>query len=71
MNGLGAAKDPAAAYSWILAASKAGDHRGDAYLQRLEAQLNQRQLSDARAHSESVLPSSARPTTQIAASLVQ
>jgi TPR repeat protein len=53
MNGLGTAKDPATAYSWILAASKAGDHRGDEYLQTLKPQLDQRQLAQVNAKSPS------------------
>lgn len=55
MNGLGCAKDPASAYSWILAASKAGDHRGDEYLQALKSQLDQKQVAQADAKSQSQL----------------
>ena len=53
MHGLGTAKDPATAYSWILAASKAGDHRGDEYLPTLKAQLDQKQLAEANTKSQS------------------
>jgi hypothetical protein len=53
MNGLGSAKDASAGYSWILAASQAGDHRGDDYLPALRASLDQQRLAEAaeRAHS--------------------
>jgi hypothetical protein len=47
MQGLGTAKDPFAAYSWILAACKAGDHRGDEYLPPLQASLDQQKLAQA------------------------
>jgi len=56
MNGLGCAKDPASAYSWVLRASKAGDHRGDAYLQTLESQLDQKQLAQADRKSYAQAP---------------
>ena len=56
MNGLGCAKDPASAYSWVLRASKAGDHRGDAYLQTLESQLDQKQLAQAGRKSYAQAP---------------
>ena len=60
MNGLGTAKDPVAAYAWILAASKAGDHRGDDYLSALRATLDQPKLEQAtqqaRSLSDAVFP---------------
>lgn len=56
MNGLGTAKDPAAAYFWILAASKTGDHRGDQYPQTLKSQLDQKQLAEANTKSQSQAP---------------
>src|SRR5262245_7022591 len=52
MNGLGTAKDPVAAYAWILAASKAGDHRGDGYLAALGAILDQQKLAQATQQSQ-------------------
>lgn len=54
MNGLGTSKDPSAAYSWILAASKAGDHRGDEYLETLKSQLDPQQLAQANSRSQSL-----------------
>jgi TPR repeat protein len=53
MNGLGCAKDPIAAYSSILAASKAGDHRGDEYLETLKSQLDQPQLAQVNTKLQS------------------
>jgi TPR repeat protein len=54
MNGLGAKKDPASAYSWILAASEAGDHRGDEYLSALRASLDQQRLRQAAERARSL-----------------
>jgi TPR repeat protein len=54
MNGLGTAKDPVAAYAWILAASKAGDHRGDDYLSALRATLDQQKLAQATQQAQSL-----------------
>jgi TPR repeat protein len=54
MNGLGTAKDPVAAYAWILAASKAGDHRGDDYLATLRATLDQQKLAQATQQAQSL-----------------
>src|SRR5262249_17585286 len=56
MNGLGCAKDPVSAYSSILAASKAGDHRGDDYLETLRSQLDQQQLAQVNAKLQSPAP---------------
>jgi len=47
MTGRGVAKDATAAYAWILAASLAGDHRGDEYLSELRAQMKPEQLEAA------------------------
>jgi uncharacterized protein len=47
MNGLGTAKDP-------VAASKAGDHRGDEYLPLLQAALDQQKLAQATRHAQSL-----------------
>jgi TPR repeat protein len=47
MTGRGVVIDPVAAYGWILAASLAGDHRGDDYLGTLEASLRAEQLESA------------------------
>jgi hypothetical protein len=73
MNGLGTSKDPAAAYSWILAASKAGDHRGDEYLQALKPQLDQKQLAQAntKPQSQTSALSSAFQPNSAATSFVQ
>ena len=54
MNGLGTAKDPVAAYAWILAASKAGDNRGDNFLPALRANLNQQELVQATQQAQSL-----------------
>ena len=56
MNGLGCAKDPVSAYSSILAASKAGDHRGDGYLEALKSQLDQQQLAQIKTKLQSQAP---------------
>jgi uncharacterized protein len=52
MVGRGVVKDPASAYGWILAASLAGDRRGDEYLSELKTTLRPEQLEVAtrRAH---------------------
>ena len=47
VTGRGVTKDPVAAYGWILAASQAGDHRGDEYLNELSAQMDAEQLETA------------------------
>jgi len=47
MMGRGVEKDPVAAYGWILAASQAGDHRGDQYLSSLQMELQAEQLEAA------------------------
>jgi uncharacterized protein len=60
MHGLGTVKDPFAAYSWILAASKAGDHRGDEYLPALQVSLDQRKLAQATQHAFSLEQQSAQ-----------
>jgi len=60
MQGLGIAKDPFAAYSRILAASKAGDHRGDEYLPALQASLDQQKLAQATQHAFSLEQQSAQ-----------
>jgi uncharacterized protein len=54
MNGLGTPKDLCSAYSWILAASKAGDHRGDEYLPALKASLDRHKLAEATQHADSL-----------------
>jgi hypothetical protein len=59
MHGLGTAKDPFAAYCWILAASKAGDHRGDEYLPALQASLDQQKPAQAIQQAFSVEQQSA------------
>src|SRR5262249_21774696 len=56
MNGLGCAEDRVSAYSSILAASKAGDHRGDGYLEALKSQLDQQQLAQVKTKLESRAP---------------
>ena len=44
-NGLAVEKDPATAYAWILAASTAGDHRGDYMMPALKELLSARQIA--------------------------
>jgi hypothetical protein len=51
---LGTTKDPVAAYAWILAASKAGDHRGDDFLPALRATLDQQELAQATRQAQSL-----------------
>jgi len=68
MNSLGCAKDPVSAYSSILAASKAGDHRGDGYLETLKSQLDQQQLAQINTKLESQAPaanSASQPVIEV------
>jgi len=54
MTGRGVPKDAAAAYQWILAASLAGDHRGDEYLPELRAELRPEQMEWAAQHAKAL-----------------
>jgi len=63
MHGLGTAKDTFTAYCWILAASKAGDRRGDEYLPALQASLDQQKLAQAVQQAFSLEPQSAQLTS--------
>jgi TPR repeat protein len=46
--------DAEAAYAWILAASLAGDARGEKYLAPLEKQLNAEQLARAKERAQAL-----------------
>jgi TPR repeat protein len=62
MHGMGVQKDTFAAYSWILAASKAGDHRGDEYLPALQSTLDQQKLAQVTEHSTALTEQSVQLT---------
>jgi TPR repeat protein len=56
-NGRATRKDAETAYAWILAAANAGDHRGQTYLDALEAQLSPDQIASAKRRAKELQPS--------------
>jgi len=66
MVGRGLKKDPAAAYSLILAASLGGDHRGDEYLPSLREQLTAEQVEQATRRAQELQARASRPITETA-----
>jgi TPR repeat protein len=59
MTGRAVQKNPETAYAWILAASLAGDHRGESYISALQPQLSAPQISRATQCARALL---VRPT---------
>jgi len=55
MTGRAVQKNPETAYAWIMAASLAGDHRGDNYISALQAQLSSEQISRATQRARDLL----------------
>jgi hypothetical protein len=54
------------AYSWILAASLAGDQRGQEYLAQLEKQLTSEQIALAEQRAATLREDTVRTATELA-----
>ena len=65
MTGRAVRRNPETAYAWIMAASLAGDHRGDSYISALQSQLGAQQISRANERAHALLTRPV-PTTTIA-----
>jgi TPR repeat protein len=66
LTGRGVQENAEAAYAWILAASLAGDHRGEEYLAPLKAKLDSAQLARATQRARDVHASSQGHITEMA-----
>jgi TPR repeat protein len=63
MSGRAVQKNPEAAYAWMLAASLAGDHRGENYISALQSQLNAQQIRHATQRASALLARRVPPAT--------
>lgn len=63
MTGRAVQENPETAYAWIMAASLAGDHRGDSYISALQSQLSTQQISHATERARALLTSPVPATT--------
>jgi TPR repeat protein len=66
LTGRGVSENAEAAYAWILAASLAGDHRGDEYFAPLKAKLDSAQLARAKQRARELHASSQRHISETA-----
>jgi len=65
-NGRATRKDAETAYAWVLAAAIAGDHRGQAYLAALEAQLSPDQIASAKRRAKELQPPAGTRPSEVA-----